>query len=59
MTLPTRQPEPLPSIQAASDEGQFYHATLQDGTILWIPKNDDNADCVQVLAWAVEADIEL
>lgn len=59
MTAPTRQPEPLPAIQAASDEGSFYQATMQDSTILWIPKNDNNIDCTQVIAWAAEENVEL
>lgn len=59
MTAPTRQPEPLPAIQAASDEGAFYQATLQDGTVLWIPKDESNADCARALVWAEQKNVEL
>lgn len=59
MSIPVRQPQPVPAIQAASDEGSFYQATLQDGTILWIPKEQDNSDCARTLAWALEENVEL
>ena len=52
MAIPVKQTPHSPVIQSASDNGSIYQATLQDGTILWIPKAEGNKDRAEVLAWA-------
>ncbi len=60
MSVIPARPEPAVSgIQSADDTGGVYKVVLQDGTILWVPKDTDNADCAQLLAWANETNVEL
>jgi hypothetical protein len=59
MNTPTRStPHTLP-IQSTIDRGEIYQVTLQDGTVLWIPKDADNGDYAQMEAWVEASNITL
>ena len=59
MTVPTRPLQPEMPVLTATSTGELYEVTLQDGTVLWIPKNDNNNDCVKIEAWADASNIDL
>ncbi len=59
MTQPARPTPHLPAIASVISNAGTYEVTLQDGTLLWIPKVENNEDCVNVQAWAAVNNVSL
>lgn len=52
MTVPAAPTLPLPTVTIAQDTGDLLKVTLASGMVLWIPKDEANADYKAVQAWA-------
>ena len=52
MTIPTRPVAVTCEFQSLVPYAQMIEVTLQDGAILWIPRDKRNRDYGELLQWA-------